>query len=328
MVSLNRTERLAAITLLLLARRRVTASEIARTFEISERTVYRDIQGLAEGGLPVVALPGSGGGYELPPDYRLMPLTLTFDEGVALWTALQAFAAADHPLREAARGAWLRIHTALPEELRRHIVDLGSTVDVTRMLPDGRVGPASPPHAVFATLVRALRERRQVRIVYHVPATGETTERTIHVYGLACVRGRWYAPALCQLREGLRSFRLDRIREATLLDATYVLPRDFDLAAWVRGMFAYEDQGAERIPVRIRFSAQGARRAVDDRSFRESLRRLDEGSFEATLDIPAADLPWYATLVVGYAGEAEVVSPPELRREVERLAARIAASHA
>lgn len=104
MIPLNRTERLAAITLYLLARRRATASDIARTFEISERTVYRDLQALGEGGLPLIALPGAGGGYELPPDYRLTPLTLTPDEAVALWTAVQAFAAADHPLREAARG--------------------------------------------------------------------------------------------------------------------------------------------------------------------------------------------------------------------------------
>ncbi|MBE3597815.1 MAG: WYL domain-containing protein [Limnochordaceae bacterium] len=203
---MNRTERLAAITLLLLARRRVTAAEIARTFEISERTVYRDLDALGQGGLPLISQAGAGGGYELPADYRLMPLTLTPDEAIALWTALQAIGSRDHPMREAARGAWLRIQAALPQELRAHVVDVGAGVDVSRMLPDAQV-----PATVFATAVRALRERRQLRIWYHVPTTGHSTERTVDLYGLACVRGRWYAPAHCHLRGGLRSFRLDRV---------------------------------------------------------------------------------------------------------------------
>lgn len=171
-ILLNRTERLAAITLYLLARGRVTASDIARAFEVSERTVYRDLQALGEGGLPVVALPGAGGGYELPADYRLMPLTLTPDEAVALWAAVQAFGAAQHPLREAAQGAWLRIQAALPDDLRRHIAEMGSGLEVSRMFPEVQVS-----QALFATFVRGLRERRQLHIRYHVPPTGELSEQ-------------------------------------------------------------------------------------------------------------------------------------------------------
>lgn len=320
---MNRTERLAAITLYLLARRRATASEIAQAFEISERTVYRDLQALGEGGLPLIALPGAGGGYELPPDYRLTPLTLTPEEAVALWAAVQAFSAPDHPLREAARGAWLRIHAALPEELRRHVVDVGSGVDVSRMFPEVRVA-----QAIFATVVRGLTERRQLHIRYHVPATGETTERTIDVYGLACVRGRWYAPAFCHLRGGLRSFRLDRVMEAELLDTHYAVPRTFDVSRWVKELFTFEQEGANRVEVRVRFSPKVARRVVDDRFFQGSLQRVEGGGFEARLALPAGELPFYAELILGYAGEAEVLEPPELRRLVAALAEGLAALHA
>jgi len=320
---LNRTERLAAITLYLLARRRVTAAEIAKAFEVSERTVYRDLQALAEGGLPLVALPGAGGGYELPPAYRLTPLTLTPDEAVAVWVAIEALSGPDHPLREAVRSAWLRIHAALPDELRRSIVDVGAAVDVSRMGPEVRVG-----QGVFAAVVRALRERRQLRIRYHVPATGETTERVVDVYGLACVQGRWYAPAYCHLRGDLRSFRLDRIEWAELLESGYLYPRDFDVRRWVQETFGMAGDAAERVTVRVRFSSRAARRAVDDRFFRGYLERLADGGMEARLSLPAPELPYCAELVLAYAGEAEALEPPELRDLVATLAQRVATRHA
>lgn len=323
MILLNRTERLAAITLLLLARRRVTASEVARTFEISERTVYRDLQALSEGGLPLIALPGTGGGYELPQSYRLMPLTLTPDEGIALWAAVQAFVASgDHPLREAVMGAWYRIHSSLPEDLRRHVLEVEPSLDVSRMFPGIRVG-----QAVFASVVQALRERRQLRIRYEVPATARVTDRTIDVYGLACVRGQWYAPAFCHLRTGLRSFRLDRIRDATLLDTRYTLPQSFNLAHWVQQMFVWVPEETDRMTVRIRFSPMAARQVVDDPAFRPFLKRLEDGSFKASFAIPSSDLPYHAELVLRYAGEAVVEEPPELRKEVARVARRLAQLH-
>lgn len=202
-------------------------------------------------------------------------------------------------------------------------MDIGSGVDVSRMFPEARVG-----QAIFATMVRGLRERRQIHIRYHVPATGESTERTIDVYGLACVRGRWYAPAFCHLRGGLRSFRLDRVVDAQLLDARYVLHRAFDLARWVEQLFTFEQEGAERVQVRVRLSPRVARRVVDDRFFREFLQRVDGGGFEAAFRLPVSELEFYAELTLGYAGGAEVLEPPELRRQVASLAQRLADIHA
>ncbi|MBE3597816.1 MAG: WYL domain-containing protein [Limnochordaceae bacterium] len=98
------------------------------------------------------------------------------------------------------------------------------------------------------------------------------------------------------------------------------MPRTFDLAAWVKGLFDYEQRAEERLPIEVHFSPQAGRRVVDDRFFREGLERQADGSFKATLTIPVSDLDWYAEIVVGYAGQARVVSPPVLRERVAMLA--------
>lgn len=316
-----------AITLMLLARRRVTATEVARTFEVAERTAYRDLQGLSEAGLPVRAVPGAGGGYELVEGYRLMPLTLSPEEGVAVWVLLQgALQGGPHPLQAAARQAWHRISVALPESLRRRILDLSERVDVSRLFDAG----AQAPGDVFGALIEGLWQRRRLVIVYHNPLTGERTERPVDPWGLACIRGRWYLAALCHLRQAMRTFRLDRIEQARVTPEAYMVNRSFVISRWARELAGIEDgveAGHPRLAMRVRFSARAARRLLNDRNFQSGWVRLEDGSFEVRMAIRPDEVEYYAGLVLGYAGEAIALEPPELRTSIVARAAELARAH-
>src|SRR4051794_35860132 len=119
---MNRIDRMLAILLELQAKKQLRAEDLAATFEISKRTVYRDIMALAESGVPIVSIPGQG--YSLVEGYFLPPLTFNTDEAIML--LLGADAAAKHfdaQYRGAAQSARHKIMTVLPEPLRREVDD-------------------------------------------------------------------------------------------------------------------------------------------------------------------------------------------------------------
>src|SRR5262245_40343559 len=125
---MNRTERLTAIILLLQARPR-TAEQLARTFEVSRRTILRDMQALSEIGVPVIAREGAGGGYELPADYSLAPLALTPHEAFLLLLALRPLTQlGEVPFAQAHASLTAKLHALLPAA-QPEVAQLLATVD-------------------------------------------------------------------------------------------------------------------------------------------------------------------------------------------------------
>src|SRR5687768_1742389 len=137
---MNKVERLTA-TLLLLQERPYTSVEIAGRFEVSKRTVLRDVQALCEMGVPVVAREGAGGGYSLPDDYGLAPLPLTTHEAFLLMLALGSLRQwADVPFAPELNSLRAKLGALLPERERAAAEDLLETVAVELAAP-GRRAP-------------------------------------------------------------------------------------------------------------------------------------------------------------------------------------------
>ena len=205
---MRRADRLFQIVQLLRRDHISTAARLATELGVSERTLYRDIADLMASEVPIES--EAGVGYRLPRHFDLPPMMFTVDEAEALLLGARMVQAwADSSLRVAAKTLLGKIEGVLPQERRKRLVDLPFLV------PDFQV----PPRAAhcLAELRQALREQRRVQITY-IRADGEASERTLRPLGLIFWGFRWQFAAWCEWRQDLRTFRLDRIQGAELLD--------------------------------------------------------------------------------------------------------------
>ncbi|GGU77243.1 transcriptional regulator [Streptomyces filipinensis] len=223
---MNRTDRLYALVeeLRAAAPRPRSARALARQFEVSVRTIERDLAALQQSGVPLHAEPGRTGGYVLDPERTLPPLTITPAEATALAVGLHALAAT--PFAADARSALHKVLAVMPQRERRAAAEL--TGRVRLLVPAARPGrPAGP--VVPAVLREALTAGRVLRLEY-ADAAGRITARDVEPLGFLGGTEHWYLAGWCRLRDAARGFRLDRVRTATALDER-APDRAVDLAA-------------------------------------------------------------------------------------------------
>lgn len=206
---MNKTERMYAVVeeLRAVAPRARSAVWLAGRFEVSTRTIERDLSALQQAGVPIWATNGRRGGYVLDATMSLPPLNFTPDEAAALAVALAV--AGPSPLGEAARSGLQKIVAAMSPAARRGAAALVGRIRVPEL------GTELPAGRAPAEVVRALADQRLLEIEY-VDRLGVVTSRSVDPIGLMTVARYWYLVAWCRLRGDSRAFRLDRIRRATV----------------------------------------------------------------------------------------------------------------
>jgi len=201
------------ILLELQARQELRAEDLAATFEVSVRTIYRDVEALCETGVPVIATPGKG--YRLMEGYFLPPLTFTADEAALLSLGGELVRDRVDPLlRQAAEEALRKLASVLPPdrradvERRRQGLMFGSMVRTTT---DRRL--------VLSR--QAIEERRVVRLLYHALRREQAEPRDVEPTHLIHLTDAWYLAGYCRLRQDARLFRLDRVDRLELLEERF-----------------------------------------------------------------------------------------------------------
>ncbi len=231
---MTRLERLVGIALVLSARRRLRADELAGRFEVSLRTIYRDVRALQAAGFPVVGTAGDG--YLMPAGSQLRPLALDPAEAEALVLGARLLdPVADARLRDRLRGAMAKLEAVLAPEAVRRVRDRERSV----LVPGGRSRSPGP----ITLLLEAVHDRRVLEVVYHGLARGDATRREIEPLGLVRLGEVWLVPAYCRLRQDLRVFRADRMLEARPTGAAYVPRPGLTLEDFVR-LKSAETEGA------------------------------------------------------------------------------------
>ncbi|MFE3454638.1 helix-turn-helix transcriptional regulator [Nonomuraea sp. NPDC059194] len=213
---MNRTDRLYALVedLRAISPGCRSARQLAKRFEVSVRTIERDIAALQESGVPIYAEPGRSGGYAIDKNHSLPPLNFTPAEAVAIAIALSR--AGDQPFGRQARSALRKVVAAMPgsegelaRELARRVQLVAPAETGEEIQPLGRAG-------VSRTIEDALLRRRVLHLDY-ADRKGVLTSRDVEPGVFLGGRGGfWYLVAWCRLRDDVRVFRLDRIAGATL----------------------------------------------------------------------------------------------------------------
>lgn len=207
--AMNRTDRLYALVeeLRAVAPRPRSARRLAQHFEVSTRTIERDLAALQQAGVPIWATPGPGGGYVLDPTRTLPPLNFSSSEAAAM--ALALLASGPIPFGDAARAALRKVTAAMSTADR---AGAHALLERIRLLQGE--GLAATP--ALRLVERALLGQRALRLDYQDKHGDVTQGRLVEPLGLVVGEQHTYLHGWCRLRNGPRAFRLDRIRHVTL----------------------------------------------------------------------------------------------------------------
>lgn len=305
----------------------MTAAELARALEVSERTVARDVLALSEAGVPVYADRGRGGGYRLVGGYRTRLTGLGRTEAEALFLSGVPAALREMGLADAASAARLKLSAALLPELR----DAGESA-AQRFHLDAPTWwqPAETP-PTLAPLATAVWEDRPVTARYR--RHGTEVERRLEPYGLVLKAGVWYVVArVVRRRPTHRVYRVDRFTAVHPRDARFTRDPDFDLACFWEEHAAAFARSLLRESVSLRLTEDGVRRlryATDRAAADEAVARGErdgEGRLTVELRVESLDVAYDQLLALG--PEAEVLAPDALRSRFAAAATRAAALYA
>ena len=314
-----RASRLLTILITLQLRGRVTAQALADQLEVSKRTIYRDIDELSAAGVPVYADRGPAGGFALLDGFRTELTGLTQSETEALLLAGVPAAAADLGLSAPASAARLKLLAAMPAASRD---GAGRVAERFHLDPLDWYRRSRPPEHLL-TVARAVWEDRRLAITY--ASWTRVSRSTVDPLGLVLKAGRWYLVARAGGKD--RIYRLDQLRDADALDARFARPERFDLAAaWAESVERFE-AGLRRATATIRAAPTSLDRI--ERLGADIAEPLLAASPDARgwreASVPIESIAHAAGLLLGFADEIEVLAPAELRAELARRAARVAA---
>jgi predicted DNA-binding transcriptional regulator YafY len=312
-----RADRLVAELLILQARGRVTAAELADELEISERTARRDLEALAMAGIPVYSQAGRGGGWSLVGGARTDLSGLTAAEARTLFLVAGPSAAATPQVKAALR----KLVRALPEPFRAEAEAAASAI----VLDPSSWDRADAPTPVFLEdLQRAVVDAVQVRLSY-VDRERRETERVVHPLGLVAKASVWYLVAGTEA--GLRTFRLSRVRGVARTDDPVERPDGFDLAATWEDIKESLEVGRTPLVVTLLVDAQavpwvrgmfGRRATVGD--------QRNDGRAEATIRTWSVDAA--ASELAAFGAHVEVTEPAEVREALAAIGRRLVETYA
>jgi len=298
--------------LLFLQGRRVTrAEDLAAHFEISVRTVYRDLVALGEAGVPILA--EAGVGYSLMRGYHVPPVMFTAEEASALATAgVLTRQLADDSIAGSMQSALLKIRAVLPPEQRNRLERIeNSTRLSTKSSREAKVS--------ILDLQKALSERRIVHLVYRSGGKEEVTQRDVEPIGLVHYLAHWHLIGWCRVRNDVRDFRLDRIVEASAGREIFEPRAGLTLQSVIAKVHC-EDS----IEARVRFD-----RKVSDRVRREWSTGIEceEADGDGVIfTLKTGSLDWLVGWLLSFQTLAKVLEPPELREKLRNSALQIAES--
>lgn len=289
------------------------AVEIASYCGVDRRTIYRDLESLHEMGVPVWE---DAGRYGIDRTAYLSTVRLNLNEAIALYFAARLLAHHSDENNPHVVAALDKLAASLPDAtISAHLAHAANVIR------------ARPLRAVYVraveVLTRAWADRRLVRILYRAP-NRSLTERVIAPYFMEVARSEpaAYIIGYDQLREALRTFKIERIEGAELLDEAYAIPNDFDPYRYLADSWGIMDEAP--VQIHLRFTAAVAPR-VRESVWHQSqqIRELPDGGCELTMAI--GGIREVRSWVLGWGADVEVLGPPELRAEVADHGRRMAA---
>lgn len=296
-------QRLIAILTVLLQKDRVSATTLAEKFEVSVRTIYRDIEALESAGIPIVTHTGVNGGISIIEQYKIDKKLFTNQDISTLLTSLYSVSGSmpDAKLNQTLE----KIKGLIPQEHGRSI-ELTSRqlyIDMTPWSNHPRISEALKQVQI------SLAESRLIQFSY-TPRHRETSERTVEPHQLVLKENNWYLRAFCLGRQDFRIFKLRR------MENIIVLPQRFEPREFEAGMTDFKDWKSDKLTIVELIVDESLRERVLDYCRDEYLEDLDDGRIYIKMPFVESEMGYSVLLGMGY--QCEVIAPIHIRKEVAR----------
>ena len=288
-----KNNRLFKILYYVLEKGKVTANELAEKYEVSIRTIYRDIDVLSSAGIPIYATQGKGGGIEIADDFVLKKSFLSENEQEQILIALKGLELTNKEYEN---------------ELLTKLTALFKTKNTNWIEVDFTNWQRSKSYdELFKDIKSAIINKNIVRFIYFSSNKKETS-RKVKPIRLLFKGWDWYVYAFCLSRNDFRYFKLSRIKEFEILPNTF--EDDFD-SIILKKEIEYE----ETVFVKVKFDREMAFRVYDEVS--SAIEEDEDGSLYATVELPN-DYNLY-NYIFSYGDAAEVLEPKEIRDKIKNI---------
>lgn len=303
-------DRLVSIIMVLLDKKRIGAQELADMFEVSPRTIYRDIDTINMAGIPVRSVPGVGGGFEIMQNYKM-------DKSVFSTADLSAILMGLSSLSEMIRGnelinALAKIKSFIPAD-KAHNIELKANqicIDLSTWTGNQNT------QAYLDIIKTALQDCRLVSFEY-IAHHGKKTRRTVEPYQLVLKSGHWYFQGYCRMRNDFRLFRLSRISNLQMEKENFI-PRDFQ-----KPILDFEETlQSMQTPIKIRIHRSILDRVLDYCTYEHF---FPDGGDYYIVDFPFIENEYYYDILFGFGDKCECLEPLKIRDEMKRRIQGIAA---
>lgn len=302
-----RLDRLLSITMMLINRRKVTAPDLAEHFDVSVRTIYRDIEAIASAGIPVTSYQGHEGGFCIMDNYRINRQVLTFEDIVSILSTLKGINASldNKDLDEVIE----KIGCLIPEDREAEFNRRSEQI----ALDISPWGNSERQQEHFRLLHRAITDQRVVSFAYTSYQT-ESSERTIEPMTLLFKSFSWYLFGYCRLRSDFRLFKLSRMRAITLLPESFAR-RDGSWHDLIDN--SYSDGTRQQVTLELLFP-EHSRVKVEEYFEPGQITTKDNGDLLVRAIFPDDD--WIYSWLLSFGDEVEVVAPLPVRMKMaERI---------
>lgn len=306
------TTRVLALLELLQSHKRLNGTEIAEMLGVDKRTVRRYISALEELGIPVTTEHGPHGGYMLVAGFKLPPMMFTHEETLAL--SLGLLAAKTLQLTDASpalTSVQAKLERVMPEYIQARARSI--TQHTNLLLPDSGL---PQEQSLLMPLMEAIESQRRVQVMY-VGKAEPGQQRELDPYGMFYRLGHWYIGGFCHLRQALRTFRLDRLAEVTLLKATFERPLNYNAAEQFKQSLCAMP-GNLKVRVLLHTDLDTATRELGT-----SASILTEEDNAIFIETVVDSTEWFAWWLVRLPFDFTIISPDSLKQALRRRAEQL-----
>jgi predicted DNA-binding transcriptional regulator YafY len=299
-----KTDRLLSIVIYLLNHDTVNAAKLAERFEVSKRTILRDIEQISLAGIPIKSLPGANGGYSIMEGFKLDGRLISTEDQATMITALKGFLSSYGDKRYNA--TLEKISSILPKQQNQHI-----------FLDFGASGENSEIQWKLKTLEKAIQDKNVVQISY-VNALGGSSSRLVEPIALNYRWYAWYLLAYCQTKQDYRIFKLARISELESTSAAFTKQHDDPTMLLEQ---AFQGIGHRELNITLLCKAD-VRVQVCEYLDGDIAETLENGDFIMRMNALEDERMWFAMLL-SFGNKVMVLEPDELRTRIDETAENI-----
>ena len=285
---------------LLIDKKSMTANELAAHFEVSKRTILRDIDTLSAAGIPIYTMQGKGGGIFIHDSYVLNKAVISKEEQNQILFALQSMSATGH----IETGNILGKLQSLFEKQGNDWIE----VDFSRW------GNIHTDKVKFETLKKAIISEQTVSFNYF-SSSGETVDRKVYPLKLAFKSKSWYLQAFCLLKNDYRTFKINRMRDINIVNDTFD-SKTFQISK----IESSECQPSDFVNIKLHFASQATYRVYDEFDEQDVTRNKD-GSYIVSMSLPENN--WLYEYILSFGAFVEVLEPQNIREEIVRQLEKI-----